>query len=108
MTIYEIDEQITSLIDEETGEIKDFEAFEALQMERNDKIDNMAAWVVDLKAQAKAIAEQVKVLQERKKAAENKAESLKNYLNIILDGQKFTSPRCSVSFKKDTGCRGRR
>ena len=37
MNIYEIDNAMFSLIDEETGEIKDYEAFEELQMQREEK-----------------------------------------------------------------------
>ncbi len=37
MNIYEIDNAMFSLIDEETGEIKDFEAFEELQMQKGRK-----------------------------------------------------------------------
>ena len=37
MNIYEIDNAMFSLIDEETGEIKDFEAFEELQMQKEEK-----------------------------------------------------------------------
>ena len=44
MNIYEIDNAMFSLIDEETGEIKDFEAFEELQMQKEEKIENAALW----------------------------------------------------------------
>lgn len=37
MNIYEIDNAMFSLIDEETGEIKDYEAFEELQMQKEEK-----------------------------------------------------------------------
>ena len=44
MNIYEIDNAMFSLIDEETGEIKDFEAFEELQMQKEEKIEIAALW----------------------------------------------------------------
>ena len=53
-TLYEIDESIKALIDEETGEIADFEAFEALNLERDAKLENIALYIKDLKADAEA------------------------------------------------------
>ena len=32
--------------------------------------------------------------------AENKAESLKKWLAYVLDGQKFSTSKCAVSFRK--------
>lgn len=48
MTIYEIDARMAGLIDPETGELLDYEAFASLQMEREAKIENMALWYKDL------------------------------------------------------------
>ena len=45
MNIYEIDRAITDLFDAETGEIIDFDALAALQMERDQKIENVALWL---------------------------------------------------------------
>ena len=58
MNIYEIDNAMMSLIDEETGEIKDFTAFEELQMQREEKIENVALWYKNLVAESKAIREE--------------------------------------------------
>lgn len=102
MTIYEIDNAITSLIDPETGEILDFEAFDGLQMERGKKIENMALWYKELNAESTAIRNEEKALAERRKALENKAERLKDYLAQITDGQKFETPKASISWRKST------
>lgn len=55
MTLYEIDQAIQGLVDPETGELMDYEAFAALQMDRDAKIENMALWYKDLMADAKAM-----------------------------------------------------
>lgn len=102
MTLYEIDQRIMDLVDPDTGELLDFDAFSALHMEREQKIESMALWVKDLAATAAAIKAEVDTLTERKKAAERKADSLKKYLSYILQGEKFSTPRCSVSFRKST------
>ena len=82
MTLYEIDQAIQGLVDPETGELMDYEAFAALQMDRDAKIENMALWYKDLMADAKAIKEEADTLNERRKALENKAERLKSYLTV--------------------------
>lgn len=102
MTIYDIDRKITELVDPETGELLDLEAFTELQMERERKIEGIALWVKELTALASDIKDEISVLQERKKAAERRCESLKRYLAEILQGEKFSTPRCAVSFRKST------
>ena len=100
MKLYEIENAILECIDMETGEIIDIDRLNDLQMEREAKIENVACWIKDLKAEAEAIKAEKMSLAERQKAAENKAESLKNWLAYALDGQKFSTARCAVSFRK--------
>lgn len=100
MSIYDIDSAIVSLIDEETGEISDEEAFDALQMERDVKVENIGLYYKDLAAEAKAIKEEEASLAARRKSVENKAERLKHLLDYALNGDKFNSPRLKVSYRK--------
>ena len=100
MKLYEIDEAIMSCIDEETGEIIDSEKLDKLQMERDKKIENVACWIKDLKAEAEALKAEKQALAKRQKVAENKMESLKKYLAYALDGNAFKSIRASVTFRK--------
>ena len=100
MTIYEIDARMAGLIDPETGELLDYEAFASLQMERDTKIENMALWYKDLTAEAKAIREEEKALAERRKSAENKAERLKGYLDEALAGESYKSAKVAVSYRR--------
>jgi len=102
MTIYEIDKAIQDLVDPETGELLDYEAFASLQMERDQKIDNVGAWIKDLTAQAKAIREEEQALAERRRVLEAKAERLKGYLEQALQGEKFSSARCQISYRKSS------
>lgn len=99
MTLYEIDDAILNCIDEETGEIIDYEKLDELQIERETKIENVACWIKDLKAEAEAIKAEKQRLADRQKSAENKAESLKNWLYYALEGQKFKTAKCSVSYR---------
>ena len=100
MTIYEINEQILNCIDLETGEIIDIDKLNELELERDAKIENVACWIKELKAEAEAIKAEKLVLAERQKVAENKAESLKKWLAFALNGEKFKTAKCSVSFRK--------
>lgn len=102
MNIYEIDNAMFSLIDEETGEIKDYEAFEELQMQREEKIENTALWYKNLVAESKAIREEEKALAERRKSLEHRAESLKNFVNQALQGNKFSTSKVAISYRKST------
>lgn len=102
ISIYEIDRAIMDLVDPETGEILDWEALEALQLEREAKIENVACWYKNLVAEAKAIREEEKALAERRKAVEAMAERRKRYLEDALGGQKFQTARCSITFRKTT------
>ena len=100
MTIYEIEAEIMDCIDQETGEVIDLDRLNALEMERDRKISNVACWIKDLKAEAEAIKAEKQALDKRQKAAENKAESLKTWLQNILQGEKFKDSRCAISYRK--------
>lgn len=100
MSIYDIDAAIISLIDTETGEVTDEEAFDALQMERDVKVENIGLLLKNTVAEAKAIKEEEQALSARRKTAENKVERLKNLLAYALNGEKFSTPKLKVSYRK--------
>ena len=102
MTLYEIDNAILACVDSETGEIIDPEALNALQMEREKKLEGVALWVKDLKAEAEAIANEIKALTARKKAAEGKADRLKAWLGEALAGEVFKTSKVRVSYTHTT------
>lgn len=99
MTLYEINERILACVDPETGEA-DAEQLETIMMERSEKLENIACWIKDIKAECDSIKAEEKALAERRQAKERKAESLRRYLDEALAGQKFETPRCVVSFRK--------
>lgn len=116
MTLYDIDAQIAALedaaeddmlIDAETGElISVSQALDALRMEREEKLENVACWVKNLSAEADAIREEENRLVKRRKAAETKAANLKAWLLAAMtreDGttDKLKTGRVMVSVKKN-------
>ena len=116
MTLYDIDAQIAALdgaaeddmlIDEETGELVSVaQALDALRMEREAKLENVACWVKNLSAEADAIREEEIRLVKRRKTAETKAANLKAWLLDAMtreDGttDKIKTGRVSVSVKRN-------
>lgn len=100
MNLFEIEREIMSCVDMETGEIIDTEKLDQLAMERDTKIENIACWIKNLSAEAAALKEQKQVFADRQKAAEGKMESLKKYLSSYLNGQKFSTEKIAISFRK--------
>jgi hypothetical protein len=100
MNLYEIDKAILACIDPETGELLDEAALEDLQMERTQKIKNVALWLKNLNASAAAYKAERDAFDERMKQAQKKAESLKRYLADALGGEKFVTDECAVSFRR--------
>lgn len=103
MTLYEIDAAIMTAIahgiDPETGEITNLDELMGLQMDRDRKIENIACLVKNLKADVKAMKEEAQTLTDRRRVVENKVARLEAVLDEALDGQKFQTPRCAVSFR---------
>ena len=98
LKLYEIDQAILDCVDMETGEILDPEKLDALQMERERKLEGVALWIKDLKAEVAAVKEEAEKLTARKKSLENKMEGLKNWLLYALNGEKLKTPRCNVYY----------
>ncbi len=106
MTLYEIDagiQELLSEVDPETGElITDYEALDALLMERETKIENIVLFIKNLSSDVRELKAEEAALAERRKKAEKKAERLREYVSHALGGEKFQTPRCCVSFRKST------
>ena len=81
----------------------DIDRLNELQMEREQKISNVARWYKDLKAEAEAIKTEKQNLTHRQQVCENKMESLKNYLEHVLGGEKFKDGAVSISYRKSKG-----
>ena len=71
--LYDIDQAILDCVDMETGEILDSDRLTALQMEREAKLEGVALWVKDLKAEADAVKAEADKLTARKKALESQS-----------------------------------
>lgn len=100
MTLYEIDAGIADCIDEETGEILDYEKLDGLQIERDKKIENIVFAIENTEHDIAGLKEQEEIFKARRQAAEKRRDSLKGYLSYALQGQKFETVRAKVTFRK--------
>lgn len=99
MRLYEIDEAIMNCIDRETGEIIDPEQLSALQIEREKKLENVALWIKNLKADMSDLKAEKEAFAEREKQAKAKLESLSKWLTEALNGERFETVKVKVSFR---------
>lgn len=86
--------------DEDTGEVLNGDYLDKLEMDRHVKIENIALFIKSLKAESEMIKAEAKRLEERAKSKINKAAYLEQYLLNNLQGEKFESPRCKISYRK--------
>lgn len=87
-------------IDEETGEILNAEDLDNLELEKNEKLEQLCLWIKNLRSDAAAYKAEKDSFAKKQKAAENEAESIKNYIAYILAGEKFKTDRVTVSYRK--------
>ena len=103
MTLFDIDKAIAEFefeIDEDTGEILNIDALDALQMAREQKIENVGLFIKNLEAEADAVENQEKIFADRKKRIRKQIEGLKGFLGYALDGKPFKTDRVVMSFRK--------
>lgn len=99
MTLYEIDNAILECVDEETGEIIDFEKLDELCIERENKIKNVAKWYKDTIAEVEAFKAEKEKLSKREDKAKIRAQKLKEWLAHVLDGERFKSGTVDIRFR---------
>ena len=107
MNLYEInaalEQAYEEAVDPETGEIIEnaaYAAIDGLQMELEEKTENVLLWIKNLQADAEALKKEKMAFADRQARVEAKAESLKKYVGGVLNGQKFQTARVSASWRK--------
>lgn len=101
--LYEIDKDIENFewdIDPDTGEILNPDALDDLQMERDAKIEGVGLKIKNLTAELDAVKREKANFDSRAKSLEREIEGYKNFLGYALQGQKFSTPKVAVSFRK--------
>lgn len=98
MNLYQINEEITNCLDAETGEFNE-EKYNSLQIMKQDKLENIALWIKDLRADTDAVKAEIQVFSNRVKNNTALIERLKTLLQDTLEGEKFKTSKCSVSYR---------
>ena len=108
MTLWEIDKRISDIleigmhIDEKTGEVFLPEDIDSLNIERDEKIEGIALYIKNLKAEAGAIHAEIERLKDREELKKKKADRLAQYLASVLCGKKFETAKTSLFFRKSS------
>ena len=105
-TLYNINQELLNcitvedgtMVNAEAGEVIDVAALEALELERSEKIRNIALWIKNLKSDVTALDAEEKAFKARKDAAKKKAEQLSGYLASVLNGEKVTGTDFAISW----------
>lgn len=98
--LYEIYQQIEECVDMETGEIIDQERLDKLDMEWTDKIENIALWYKNLLSDADQYKIEKDNFAKKEKSARNKAGSIKNYLDNVLQGNRLKTTKVNITYRK--------
>lgn len=100
MNLYELDEEMLALIDED-GVITDYELFEKLCNEKNERVQNIALAVMEHERNMESIDAEIGRLKVLKGKELSKANKLKEFLKSYLGVEaKYKTPLVSISFRK--------
>ena len=121
MTLYDIDIRLVTLLeshfDIEDGVVCETEEelakkIDEVSLDLDTKIENIGCYIKNLEADVEALKKEEDNLYGRRKNAERKIESLKNYLNGYLTAcypneddkakWRFKSPKVILGFRKST------
>lgn len=101
-----LDAGVAEAVDGETGEIIDIAAaLEAMQIERERKIDGVACMVKEMMAEVAAIANERRALAARQDAKDRQLDALRAWLQAALTddtgtARPFESPRTVIRFRR--------
>lgn len=101
--LYQIRHEIEDFeyeIDEETGELLNALLWDELNMSFEEKVENIACGIKNLTSDVLAFKAEEDQLAKRRKSKEKKIEYLKRMLADNMGGQKFSTAKCAVSFRK--------
>lgn len=87
-------------VDPETGELLNAPEWDALNMAYGEKVENIACYIKNLVSDVADFKAEEENLAKRRKTAERRVEYLKRLLLDNMGGQKFSTAKCAVSFRK--------
>lgn len=101
-SLYELNARILTFEMEfdEDGVWCNEDVLDALQMERDEKIEQICLWIKNLRAEAQMVTAEAKNLTDRAKKLTNKADNLERYVASNLDGKPFKTSKVNVTWRK--------
>ena len=102
-SIYQIRREIEDFefeCDPETGELMNALSWDELNMAFEEKVENIACYIKNLTSDIADFKAEESNLAARRKSIEKKVEFLKRLLLDNMSGQKFSTVKCAVSFRK--------
>lgn len=108
VSLYEISADFLKALDglevnEETGEITNFDAVEALNAQFEDKAESVACYIKNLTAFVADLKTEEDALAARRKTAERRVDSVKKYLTSCMESvgkDKVETAKARISFRK--------
>lgn len=100
--LYDINRQLTEFepeIDPETGELTNALEWDELNMAYAEKVENIGCYIKDLNGDIAKFEAEEKQLAKRRQSLERKADYLKRLLLNNMNDEKYSSPRCAISFR---------
>ena len=101
--LYQIRAEVENFVpevDEETGEFLNAPAWDELNLAYEEKVENTACYIKNLRADISALKAEEDALAKRRKTAEKKAAWLEKMLLDNMDGAEYASARCAIGFRK--------
>lgn len=101
--LYQIRQEIEAFeyeIDEETGELLNALDWDELNMAYEEKIENIACYIKNLASDVLAFKAEEENIAKRRKSVEKKIDFLKGLLAEHMGGEKFSTAKCAVSFRR--------
>lgn len=100
--LYSINNQILECIDEETGEIIDYEKLQQLGMKKETIIEQLAKMYKNETYFNACCEKEIDELRYKKEMSQKKMENIKKVLWDELNGQNFKTASVKISYRKST------
>lgn len=108
MKLYEISEQYKEFLSlyeySDIPEDAKIDTFDSIECEFKEKVDNIACFIKNLRAEAEAIKNEIKTLEARMKSKIHKSENLTRFLKFemsYLNKDRIETPRNKITIKKN-------
>lgn len=102
--LYEINRDIEALLDAvtdpETGEIVDMDCLEGLFLEREKKLEHVALYCKNIRAEKNAVKAEMDELAKRYKRLSKSEEGVEMYLEKALNGERFSTGKVDCVFRE--------